>query len=155
MGRVRAGVDLPVQVSVAEGLWYDTQRWPSFVDGFKAVAKAEGEWPKQGSRLLWDSVPAGRGRVVERVTAYEVRAGQTVAVEDAQMTGTQEVRFTPVGDRASRLELDLRYKLKQQHLFTALVDLLFVRRAMSDAVHRSLSRFAREVRAEAEYGDAS
>ncbi|MFM9735696.1 hypothetical protein, partial [Streptomyces niveiscabiei] len=62
MGRAKASIDLPAQVSAAEALWYDVQRWPMFVDGFKAVVKREGEWPHEGARLQWDSVPAGRGR---------------------------------------------------------------------------------------------
>ena len=38
MGRARATIDLPVQVSAAEALWYDVQRWATFVDGFGHVA---------------------------------------------------------------------------------------------------------------------
>jgi hypothetical protein len=150
VGRARAGIDLPVQVSVAEGLWYDTRRWPVFVDGFAHVARLEGDWPREGARLVWDSLPAGRGRVAERVTRYEVRAGQTVEVEDEQLTGTQTVRFTPNPDGGCRIDVELRYRLKQQHLFTALVDVLFVRRAFTDALRRTVSRFGREARAEAE-----
>ena len=150
MGRARAGIDLPVAVSAAEALWYDTSRWPVFVDGFGHVAKVEGDWPRTGARLLWDSVPAGRGRVSERVVRYEVRSGQLVEVEDEQMTGTQSVTFAPREGGGCRMDLDLRWTLKNQHLFSALVDVLFVRRAFGDALRRTLSRFAREVRAEQE-----
>ena len=150
MGRAKAGIDLPVQVSVAEGLWYDTSRWPVFVDGFGHVAKLEGEWPRAGSRLVWDSVPAGRGRVVERVTHYVVREGQTVEVEDEQMTGTQTVTFTARDRGGCRVELDLRWTLKRSNALSPVVDLLYVRRAFTDALRRTLSRYAREVRADAE-----
>jgi hypothetical protein len=150
VGRAREQIDLPVQVSLAEALWYDTNRWPVFVDGFKSVAKLEGDWPRAGARLVWDSVPAGRGRVAETVTAYEVRSGQTVAVEDERMIGTQTVTFTPHDAGRCRLEVDLRWQLKQRHPLTPLVDLLFVRRAFGDALRRTLSHFAREVRADAE-----
>lgn len=152
MGRAAAGIDLPVQVSVAEGLWYDTDRWPVVVDGFKNVAKLEGDWPRTGARLVWDSVPAGRGRVVERVVHYEVRAGQTVEVEDERITGTQTVAFAPRPDGGCRMDLELRWKLKDRTPLTPIVDLLFVRRAFGDALRRTLSRFAREVRADAELG---
>ena len=101
MGRARAKIDLPTQVSAAEALWYDLQRWPAFVDGFHHVAKLEGDWPEAGARLLWDSTPAGRGRVVERVARYEVRSGQTVEVEDPKLTGTQTVSFTPNSEDAA------------------------------------------------------
>jgi hypothetical protein len=150
VGRARAGIDLPVQVSAAEALWYDTSRWPVFVDGFSHVAKVEGDWPRAGARLQWDSVPAGRGRVAERVVHYEVRAGQTVEVEDERMTGTQTVRFAPRDGGGCRLDVDLRWQLKDRTVASPLVDLLFVRRAFNDALRRTLSRFAREVRAEAE-----
>ena len=150
MGRARAQIDLPVQVSAAEALWYDVDRWPVFVDGFGHVAKLEGDWPQEGARLVWDSVPAGRGRVVEVVTSYEVRVGQTVEVEDEQITGTQIVTFAPMGEGKSRMALELSWRHKHPTPVTPVVDLLFVRRAFSDALRRTLSRFSREVRVEAE-----
>ena len=150
MGRARASIELPVQISAAEALWYDVERWPVFVDGFGHVAKLEGDWPREGARLVWDSVPAGRGRVAETVVTYEVRIGQTVQVEDEQITGTQVVTFAPAGEGRSGMELDLRWQHKNPNVFTPLVDLLFVRRAFADALRRTLSRFAREVRVEGE-----
>ena len=150
MGRARAVIDLPVQVSAAEALWYDTSRWPVFMDGFAHVAKLEGDWPRVGSRLLWDSVPAGRGRVAERVVTYVVRVGQTAEVEDEQMTGTQSIAFTARDGGGCRVELELRWQLKGANALSPLVDLLFVRRAFNDSLRRTLSRYAREVRADAE-----
>ncbi|HSD81316.1 MAG TPA: hypothetical protein VLB47_11660, partial [Solirubrobacteraceae bacterium] len=70
---MRATVDVPVRASAAEALWYDTRRWPAFVDGLKHVASVEGDWPGAGARVVWDSHPGGRGRVVERVVAHEPR----------------------------------------------------------------------------------
>jgi hypothetical protein len=150
MGHAQASIDLPVQVSAAEALWYDVHRWPVFVDGFGHVAKVEGDWPGVGARLLWDSVPAGRGRVVERVTHYEVRSGQTVEVEDERITGTQTVAFSPMTDGRSVMVLDLRWELKDRTPLTPLLDALFVRRGFTDALRRTLSRFQREVRVEGE-----
>ena len=49
--------------------------------------KLEGEWPARGRAVGVESRPGGRGRVVERVTAYEARIGQTLAVEDEQLRG--------------------------------------------------------------------
>jgi hypothetical protein len=150
MGRAHAQIDLPAQVSAAEALWYDVERWPAFVDGFSHVARLEGDWPRAGSRLVWDSTRDGRGRVSERVVAYEVRSGQTVEVEDPRITGTQTVTFTPQGDGASRLELELRYRIKDANPLTPVVDALFVRRAFTDALRRTLARFRHELRAERE-----
>ena len=149
MARARAFADLDAPISAAEALWYDTTRWSTFVDGFAHVVKVEGEWPHVGSRVVWSSLPQGRGRVVEHVVAYEVRAGQTLDVEDPRMTGRQTVRFTPKGD-GCRVELTLEYRLKEGGFLAPVVDALFVRRAFNDALRRTLARFRRELRAEVE-----
>ena len=86
MGRAVAAIDVPGRVSDAEALWYDHTRWPTFVDGLAHVDKVQGDWPQPGARLLWVSQPGGRGRVVEEVTEYEARVGQTVHVEDEHTT---------------------------------------------------------------------
>ena len=145
MSRARASIDLSAQISAAERLWYDVHRWPNFVDGFARVVKLEGEWPKAGARLTWDSTGDGRGRVVERVTTYVVRSHQSTAVEDPQIEGTQHVRFKAREGGGCTMELELDYAIKQPNLFTPLVDALFVRRAFNDALRRTLARFSREL----------
>lgn len=145
MGTVRVTQELPAQVSFAESLWYDVSRWPAFVDGFGHVRKLEGDWPCEGARVQWQSTPDGRGLVNERVTAYEVRSGQTVAVEDPRIAGEQVVTFAPAGDGASTMTVELRYRLKDRTPVTPIVDALFVRRAFKDAMARTLSRFRREL----------
>ena len=152
MGRARAQLELSAPVSAAEALWYDTTRWPAFVDGLHHVTKIEGDWPKPGSRVVWDSVPDGRGRVVERVLVYEVRSGQTLEVEDPRMTGEQTVTFTPLPDDRSAIALELRWRLKSGGFAGPLVDVLFVRRAFDDALRRTLSRFRRELQSDREFG---
>jgi polyketide cyclase/dehydrase/lipid transport protein len=142
--RVSAAVTVPGRVAEAEELWYDPHRWAAWIDGFGHVAKLEGEWPQTGARLLWDSRPQGRGRVAEKVLAYEPRGGQTVDVEDERLNGTQTVTFEPEGDQV-RVSLTLQYRLKQRNL---IVDLLFIRRALRDSLQRTLARFGHELRAE-------
>jgi uncharacterized membrane protein len=149
MARARASVEVPGPISAAEGLWYDTRRWPTWVDGFGHVAKLEGDWPRTGSTLIWDSRPGGRGRVVEQVTRYEPRDGQDLRVEDERLRGTQSVRFAAAGD-AVEITLAIEYELKPGVLLKALVDLFFVRRAIADSLRRTLARFARELAAERE-----
>ena len=134
----------------AEELWYDPHRWAAWIDGFGHVAKLEGDWPKAGARLLWDSPPKGRGRVEERVIAYEARTGQTVAVEDAQLRGTQTVAFAARPATRSAITLTLDYELKERNLLTPLLDLLFIRRALRESLRRTLARFGHERRAEIE-----
>jgi Polyketide cyclase / dehydrase and lipid transport len=147
MGRVRASVDVPGLASEAEALWYDHRRWPAFVDGLKHVARIDGQWPHEGARVVWDSWPNGRGRVLERVLTYEPRAGQVLAVEDEKLRGMQRVSFHPHAGGVT-VALELEYELKDPRLGFPPIDLLFVRRPQREALERTLRRFAAEVRAE-------
>ena len=145
MSTAKASVDLDAQISAAERLWYDVQRWPSFVDGFGHVAKLEGDWPDAGSRLTWTSTPDGRGRVLERVISYIVRSGQTCEVEDEQIVGVQHVRFRPREGGGCTMELELDFRIKGGNALTPLVSALFVRRAFRESLRRTLVRFSREL----------
>lgn len=149
MGQVSARVRVGRLASEAEALWYDTSRWPTFIDGLKAVVRVDDGWPGPGARVLWDSHPGGRGRVSERVTAYEARAGQTVAVEDEKIRGTQRISFTP-GEDGVTIELTLDYEIKDARPGMWIVDSLFVRRPQRDSLSRTLRRFAVELAAEGE-----
>jgi hypothetical protein len=148
MGRVKAELQLPgVATSDAEELWYDTRRWPTFVDGLGHVQRADPGWPREpGAVVVWDSRPGGRGRVLERVVSFEARVGQTVEVEDEKIHGRQTVGFRP-GSDATTVTLELEYAIKQDRGVPAVVDFLFVRRPMRDSLKRTLARFEREARA--------
>jgi len=150
MGRVKAELQLPgVATSDAEELWYDTNRWPTFVDGLGHVFKVDEGWPRTpGAVAIWDSKPGGRGRVLERVVSFEARVGQTVEVEDEKIHGRQTVRFAPNTDGTS-VTIELDYAIKQDRGVLAVVDFLFVRRPMRDSLKRTLARFEREARAPA------
>jgi Polyketide cyclase / dehydrase and lipid transport len=149
MGRVRASIAIQALASEAEELWYDTHRWPTFIDGLHHIARLDGEWPHAGARVLWDSNPGGRGRVQERVTAYAAREGQTLDVEDEKIRGTQRITFTPT-ESGVTVTLELRYELKASRPGMPLFDLLFVRRPQRDSLARTLRRFRTEVTAERE-----
>jgi hypothetical protein len=149
MATVRAAISIPGLASEAESLWYDLRRWPVWIDGFGHVSKLEGDWPQAGARLVWDSPPGGRGRVLERVVEYEARSGQALEVEDGRLRGTQRVSFEPVTDGV-RIGLELAYELKESNFFTPLTDVLFIRRALRDSLKRSLIRFERERRSDLE-----
>jgi uncharacterized membrane protein len=66
------------------------------------------------------------------------------------MTGTQSVRFAPVGDDAVRVSLELRWSLKAAYFGSAIVDALFIRRAVRESLTRTLRRFAVELAADRE-----
>ena len=155
MGRAAASVTLPGPISEAEELWYDTERWPTWVDGLAHVAKVEGDWPQSGARVVWDSPPAGRGRVMEVVTRYEVRVGQTLSIEDEQMLGTQSVAFEPV-DGGVKVTMTLDFELKTENRVPILTDLfsalrvVFIRPRLRDSLRRTLVRFGRELQSDRE-----
>ncbi|MDQ3608603.1 MAG: SRPBCC family protein [Actinomycetota bacterium] len=146
MARANATQRLSGRVADAEALWYDLARWAAFVEGFAAVESVEHGWPREGGVLTWRSIPAGRGRVTERVTRHEVRGGQMSEVADDQLTGTQTVSFRPV-DEGCEIELMLDYRLKAGPLM-AVLDLLFIRRAVRASLRRTLAAFARELRSQ-------
>lgn len=129
-------------------LWFDLTRWPSFIDGFGTMALWHGEWPHADARIVWDSLRNGRGRVAEQVLEFQPGVTQLVRVEDPQMTGTQRVTFS-AADAGCEIRLELAYELKRDHgIGTVLADLFFVRRALGDALRRTLRRFAVELQAD-------
>jgi hypothetical protein len=140
---------LPGRIAEAEALWYDTSRWPAFVDGFGHVAKLEGPWPDVGARVTWDSVPGGRGRVVERVVEYVVRERQRVEVEDERLEAVQSAEWA-ANDDGCQLTLILDYRLKHARFGSPIVDALFIRRAIRDSLARTAARFRRELAADLE-----
>lgn len=136
----------PASVHEAQTLWYDTARWPQFIDGLDRVERVEGPWPEIGATVTWWSSPAGRGQVTERVISHEPLAGQTVEVEDDTIRGRQTVAFVPNGDRVS-VALTLAYEIRRRSLLTPLVDLLFIRSAFRRSIRATLHRFGIELAA--------
>ena len=147
MARATASITVPGRVAEAEELWYDRSRWASWVDGFGHVARLDESWPDAGARLVWDSPPGGRGRVLEEVVSYVVRSGQTVHVEDERLEGTQKVRFEPGMDEVT-ITLTLEFNLKQSRMRPAAIERYWVARTLSDSLRRTLQRFAYELRAQ-------
>lgn len=140
MPRVSATIELATSVHEAETAWYDTDRWPQWVDQLAEVLEVQGDWPRAGSGVVWESGPAGRGRVAERVVEYEPLHGSTVEVEDASITGTQQVTFDPFSEGV-QVGLSLEYRLKRRSPFSALVNVVFIRRLMGASLARTLSQF--------------
>ena len=140
MARVWASIVVPGRPAEAEDLWYDRNRWPAWVDGFGHVVRLEGEWPGRGAELTWQSRPGGRGRVRERVTAYEPHVGQTTEVEDESLSGTQRVAFAPAGPAETSITLTLDFETKRRSPLGPLTG-FFVRRSLGDSLQRTLRRF--------------
>jgi hypothetical protein len=141
----------PGTVHEAERTWYDAGRWPEWIDGLATVEDVSPDWPAAGASVRWESGPAGRGRVSERVIKYEPLGGQTVEVEDDSITGRQTVTFTPAGEEVE-VSLRLSYEVRNRSIFTGLIDLLFIRSAMERSLHSTLTRFGSELAATREPG---
>jgi hypothetical protein len=137
MRTVRATHIFSASVADAQALWYDTARWVDWVDGVDAV---EGDWPRPGATVTWQSGPAGRGHVTERVVRYEPLEGQTLEVSDDSIRGEQTITFAPE-EADVRVTLSLAYRITRRSPITPLIDLLFIRRAMADSLDLTLTRF--------------
>jgi uncharacterized membrane protein len=118
-------------------------RWPTFVDGFGRVDRVDDTWPEPGAKLVWKSVPGGRGSVTEKVTRTLPGAIHEVAVFEEKLDGTQTITFAPV-DEATWVELELDYTVSVGGPLKPLVDALFIKRAENDALTRTLRRFRTE-----------
>jgi polyketide cyclase/dehydrase/lipid transport protein len=146
MRPVETVLTFPASVHEAEQCWYDTTRWPSWVDGLDRVVQTREPWPMVGGGVTWQSGPAGRGQVTETVVDHAPGLGQTVEVSDDSMTGRQAVSFAAVKEGV-QVTLRLEYQVRRRSPLTPIVDTLFIRRAMAASLDRTLARFAVRLRA--------
>jgi len=144
MRTVSVSRPFPGTVHEAETCWYDTRRWPAWVEGLDRILDVAGNWPRAGASVTWESGPAGRGRVLERVVSHEPLAGQTLDVEDDSIQGRQTVAFMPAGEDV-QVTLSLEYEIRNRSMFTPLIDMLFIRRAMTTSLSTTLARFGGEL----------
>jgi Polyketide cyclase / dehydrase and lipid transport len=147
MRPVRATRTFPGSVAEAERRWYDTSGWASWVDGLDRVVQTAAPWPQVGGSVTWESGPAGRGRVTERVVAYAPADGQALEVSDDAVTAHQTVAFAAVPEGVA-VTLQLEYRLIRHSPLTPVVDVLFIRRQVTQSLARTLDRFGARLRAE-------
>jgi Polyketide cyclase / dehydrase and lipid transport len=145
---VRAAAVVPMTPPEARALWTDTGRWASFVEGFGHLAETRGEWPASGSQVVWNSTPGGRGRVTEKVVDDSESRFATRISEEA-MQGEQSAEFSPAED-GTRVDLRIDYELTSGGPLQVLSDVLFIRRALRDALTRTLRRYVTEATEEVE-----
>ncbi|MEA2332611.1 MAG: hypothetical protein QOH58_2749 [Thermoleophilaceae bacterium] len=143
----RAEGEVALAPEAALRLWTDVGRWPSFVEGFARVVEQDPEWPAEGGRVIWESVPAGRGRVTEKVSDDGPDRLATLVFED-RLAGMQTFRVAE-SEAGARVQLSLEYTLTKYGPLGALADVIFIRRALRDSLRRTLSRFAVEAEEEA------
>ena len=146
---VSAAAVVPLAPTEARALWTDTARWASFVEGFGHVAETRGEWPGEGAQVVWMSTPGGRGRVTEKVVDDSEFRFATRISEEA-MQGEQSAEFAPADEGGTRVDLRIDYELTSGGPFQVVSDVLFIRRALRDALKRTLRRYVTEATEEAE-----
>src|SRR3954471_25011198 len=149
MGTARSATLVPLTPEEAYELWTDVRRWPTFIDGFARVERLDDSWPEKGAKLVWKSVPGGRGAVTERVTKAEPARVHEVNVFEEKLDGTQRVAFSPEEEGTTRVDLTLEYKVSVGGPLKSIVDVLFIRRAQNDALARTLRRFTTEAEEQA------
>jgi hypothetical protein len=147
MSTARAEAVVRVQPEGALALWTDLRRWPSFVEGFARVVEVSHEWPHPGSKVVWESMPTGRGRVTEKVVAKATDRFAT-DVHEERLAGRQTATFREESE-GTRVEVQLEYELAKRGPLRALADVVFIRRALRDSLRRTLRRFAVEAEEEA------
>ena len=143
----RAARVVPLAPEATLALWTDLRRWPSFVEGFARVLELDDGWPGEGSRLVWESTPEGRGRVTEKVLERSTGHFSTQVFDDS-LTGRQVLSVLEDAE-GTRVELAMEYTLTKYGALGGVADALFIRRALRDSLGRTLRRFAVEAEEEA------
>jgi hypothetical protein len=142
-----AAAEVPLAPEAALRLWTDLSRWPSFVEGFARAVEVDPDWPAADSRVIWESVPAGRGRVTEKVAEGAPGSFATLIFED-RMAGRQTFRAIE-SEGGARVELIVEYTLTKYGPLGALADAIFIRRALRDSLRRTVERFRVEAEEDA------
>ena len=156
MSKAEATVEIEAPLAEVWDLYFDRDRWPSWVDGFASVVSSAG-YPDGGGTLTWRSTPAGRGEVRERVVAHEPRSLHRIEYRDPGSQGTLETTFEMLPaaaaetGRRTRVTQRLDYRVTSGGPLAPITDFLFIRGQMRGSLERSLA----DLRMEAERTGAS
>jgi uncharacterized protein YndB with AHSA1/START domain len=152
MAEVGGEVEIAAPLAEVWQLYFDAARWGSWVDGFARLSVSDG-YPERGGTLVWESTPAGRGRVSERVLEHEPRRLHRISYSDPGSVGELETRFEmmPAGEEGRRTLVSQRqrYQLHDGGPLAALTDRLFIRSQMRGSLQRSLAGLRAEAAARA------
>ena len=143
MAKVTESVLVGASLAAAWDHYFDQEGWRAWVEGFERVERSEG-YPEEGGTLVWQSNPAGRGTVTERVLAHEPRTLHRIAFEDPQSSGELTTRFAIEGE-ATRLTLELAYTVGGGGPLSKLTDMLFARSQVIASLRRTLMDFRADV----------
>jgi hypothetical protein len=144
----RAEADVALTPEAALRLWGDVSRWVNFVEGFARVVEQDPQWPAPDSRVIWESIPSGRGQVTEKVVDSGGPDRFSTMVFEDRLAGRQTLRAVE-SEGGARVELTLEYTLTSYGPLGPLADVLFIRRALGDSLRRTVTRFRVEAEEEA------
>ena len=139
VAKVSESVLVGASLAAAWDHYFDPKGWPDWVEGFERVERSDG-YPEAGGTLVWQSNPAGRGTVTERVLAHEPRTLHRIAFSDPQSEGELTTRFAIEGE-ATRLTLELDYTVGGGGALSRITDLLFARSQVIASLRRTLMDF--------------
>ncbi len=145
MAVVEASVEVDLSLAETWDVFFDQVRWPSWVDGFAKVVADEG-YPEEGGTLRWQSIPAGRGEVSERVLEHEHRRRHLIAFTDPATGGELVTTFSIAGE-GTVVEQKLDYRLSERGPLSWLASVFFVKSQLRASMHRSLVAFKNEAEA--------
>jgi hypothetical protein len=146
VARESAVVPLPPDRTME--LWLDPRRWTMWVDGFQRLEEVRDAWPEPGAKVVWHSVPHGRGQVTEKALSYLPPRRFVAEVSEERLIGRQTVDFEPHED-GTLVAIELDYTLTGAGPWRPLADWLFIRPRLREAYRRTLRRFAVEAAEEA------
>ena len=147
MRTARAEAEVSLTPEAALRLWTDLSRWPSFVEGFARVVSVDPGWPADG-HVIWESIPAGRGQVTEKVAEAPGAGTFATLVFEDRLAGRQTLR-TIESAGGARVELSLEYTLTGYGPLGPVADVIFIRRALRDSLRRTIARFEVEAQEDA------
>lgn len=148
MTEVSAEIEIPAPLADVWDVYFDPQRWASWVDGFARVTASDG-FPERGGTLSWESSPAGRGRVSERVLEHEPRRIHRAEYKDPGSQGELETSFEMLPaegeERRTQIRQKLTYELHEGGPLSAITDRLFIRSQQQRSLQRSLGELRAEI----------
>ena len=136
MRTASAEAEVALAPEAALRLWTDVSRMAELRRGACAGRRAGPRLAGGGRRAIWESVPAGRGRVTEKVAEGGPDRFATLVFED-RLAGRQTFRAIE-SEGGARVELSLEYTLTKYGPLGPLADVIFIRRALRDSLRRTL-----------------
>src|SRR3954447_17365639 len=137
MGTVAEELLIPASLAEVWDLYFERDRWRSWVDEFHAVDSISDGYPETGGKLVWHSGPAGRGQVPETVLDHEPRRLHKIRFADPHSEGEQLTTFAIEGE-GTTVRIDLVYGLMHPGYLGPITDRLFIRGQMRSSLVRTL-----------------